>query len=176
MLLEAEWNQLNIGIHVKIFFILIFKLSNFTENGVKRNCSKFDHTQYKKQKVHIIDSDDEEDIPVINLEDDHNQNDLIILDETQNEADKENEHNHNSESDTLLEPQLEVYWDPNVANSLEPPVSPRQPQDLSEDEQVKVKVKELENEIAECKRLITMYDTAEVDLDSTTSPYIKSEK
>lgn len=108
------------------------------------------------------------------MDDDHNQNDLIVLDETQNCEEKEKLDDHNSKSDNLLEPLFEVYRDPDIVNNLEPALSPNQPHGPSEDEQVKIK--ELENKIAHCKRLITMYDEEEVDLDSTSSSYIKSEK
>ncbi|XP_026321397.1 uncharacterized protein LOC113231331 [Hyposmocoma kahamanoa] len=144
------------------------------KGSVKRHSSEFGDTQSKKQKVNIIiDSDDEKDIPVISLDDDHNQNDLIDLDETQNCEEKENLDDHNSKSDNLLEPLFEVYRDPDIVNNLEPALSPNQPHGPSEDKQVKIK--ELENKIALCKRLITMYDEEEVDLDSTSSSYIKSE-
>lgn len=151
---------------------------------MKRRSSKFYATPEKRQKVHLIDSDDDQDIPVINLEDDHNQIELIVLDETQNNEEKENQQNHNNESNKLLEPLLEVYWEPTIvhdieptiAHDLEPATSPSQPQDQSEDDQIKLKINDLENKIAECKRLIKMYDEAEVDLDSSTSPYILSEK
>lgn len=119
------------------------------------------------------------------MEDDNNQNDLIVLDETENHEEKENQHNHNRnniESDKLLEPQFEVSWEPNILNNLEPAISPTSPKAQQvkhgpvDDKQVKVKIKNLENDIADCKKMITMYDEAEVDLDSTTSSYIKSEK
>lgn len=110
------------------------------------------------------------------MDDDHNQNDLVVLDDTQNFEEKENLYNHNSEPDMLLEPQFEVCWDPNIVNNLEPAVAPNQPQDPSEDEQVKVKIKVLETEIAHCKILITEYEESEVDLNSNSSSYIKSEK
>lgn len=191
---------------------------HYAENGVKRHSSKFGDTLPKKQNVNIISvsemmmDEDEQDIPDINLEDDHNRNNLI--DEMQNNEDQHNhysetdkllepyhkkkenqhncksesdnlletcreekdnnQHNCNSESDKLLEPQFEICWKP--SNNLEPAVSPSPLQDPSEDERVKVEIRNLENEIAHCNKLITMYDEAEVDLDSTKSSYIKSEK
>lgn len=102
------------------------------------------------------------------MEDDHDQNDLIENNLIELDI------NGSSESDNLLKPQFEVYWNPNIVDNLEPPVSPDQPQGPSEDN--KVEIKELETEIAFCKRQITMYDEEEVDLDSTSSSYIKSEK
>lgn len=97
-------------------------------------------------------------------------------DETKACKEKDTEFNGSSESENLLKPQFEVYWNLIIGDNLEPPVSPDQSQGPTKDEQVKVKIKKLEMEIASCKRLITKYDEEEVDLDSTSSSYIKSEK
>lgn len=112
------------------------------------------------------------------MEDDQNQSDVVVLDETLNDEEKENQYIQNSEPDTLLEPQVEISWESNMLHNSESAISPieNQPQDPQEDEQVKVKIKDLENKIAECKRQITLFDEAEVDLDSNNSYYILSHK
>ncbi|XP_049876059.1 death domain-associated protein 6-like [Pectinophora gossypiella] len=147
--------------------------TNLNGNSVKKRC-------LKNSESTIIDLDSvavATDIPVINLDDE--QNNLVVLDEKDTEG-KENRNTQNESEDNYLTPHIEVDWGP-LNSSLEIdngfgqvlPVEECESPSPSIDTE---KIKNIESEIAFLKEKITECEEAEVDDDTSNSPYILCER